>query len=195
MPFTSLKYRFCHEKGLTGVTEPTNQSYALGVSKLIEVSKIFAKYNITTLAWTWRQFPTQYSQILANNKLGEIADVETYTIENDVPWIKSTWNIFKGKAEFYLCTKPTGWDGDQKWLEIVNYCTALCPMLYIGDYNKSISDLANFVKTWSPKLGGKLWAILETYNRDGDYTHKTSTALLNEINAVWNYVKGVAPIS
>ena len=49
-------------KGITHVairTEPTkpDRGYAVSVSELIRLSKIFAKYNIKTLAWTWDDFP------------------------------------------------------------------------------------------------------------------------------------------
>lgn len=117
--------------------------------------------------------------------------METYDIGDYVPWIKSAFTTINGEVQFISCVKADGWDGGQLYETIVNYCDAIMPMLYLGDYNKSSTDLTNFCKTWFEKLKGKFWACLETYNSDEDTTPKTESRLRAEIKAVSGYIKGI----
>lgn len=179
-------------QGFDSVAVRITEDGTIPYSKAKEIKTLADKASLKFYAWIWDGFTFDYIRLMVSQGIHILVDEETYEMESKIPFLKTVYGITKGLVEFIVCVKAQGWDGGQAYQTIVKYCDYLMPMLYLGDYNKSVADLVTFVKLWNSKLGGKLWACLETYIKDGDYTPKTQLAMLNEINAVINYVKGVA---
>ena len=127
---------------------------------------------------------------MANRGWNICVDMEKYDMQNYYTEIQAIRSASKGKT-FILCTKAEGWDGDQKWNIIRNYCDYLMPMLYIGDYNKTVADLMAYMKSYNIKYPDKIYQVLETYESDAHIVAKGKAALNAEIVACKPYCKGL----
>jgi hypothetical protein len=142
-------------------------------------------------AWTWQGF-TMYEEAVAKG-WHISADIENYNILDYLYEIKYIRCVTKvaGKT-FILCTKAQDWDGDQKWSVINKYCDYIQPMLYLGDLNKSLTDLKNYMEAYNNKYPGKIYPALETYVSDLNPVPKTKAVLDAEIAACAPYCEGVS---
>lgn len=189
-PLSKIDFKALRKQGFTDVAVPV---WTVSPEKLVnEVKPLTTAAGLTLWGWCWDGTGLDKIRTLVENKINVLLDEETYQMTSKVNYLASIYNLTKDKVKFMVCVKPDGWDGGQAYTTIAKYCDYIMPMLYLGDYLKGITDLNSFVKNWSSKLPGKLWACLETYNSDKDITPKTHVVLLNEIEAVIAYVQGVA---
>lgn len=194
-PLTDAVIKDIADKKVTDVairTIQSDQDWAIYYKNILKYKEKFAKYGITTQAWVWNDFNEVGMQFLADNGIPVIKDIETYSMENEVPEIKRDYAICKGKVDYVVCVKAEGWDGGQLYTTIAQYCTKIMPMLYTGDYLQTNAGLSNFVKSWNEKLPNKIWPCLETYESDANPVPKSDMDFINEIYAVMNYCDGVA---
>ena len=142
-------------------------------------------------AWTLEGF-TMYKEAV-DKGWNIAADIENYNILNNLFEIKYIRCLTKtaGKT-FILCTKAQDWDGDQKWGIIKDHCDYLQPMLYLGDYNKTLSQLKDYMAFYNTKYPGKIYPALETYISDKNPVPKSKAAIDAEIAAVSPYCNGIA---
>jgi hypothetical protein len=142
-------------------------------------------------AWTWQGFTR--TQDAVNKGWHICADIERNRNLEDLPEIKAINNICKASNKtFILCTKAQDtWDGDQHWSEIIPYCTYIMPMLYLGDYNKTLTQLKDYMIKYNKLYPGKVYPALETYVSDANPVPKSLAALQAEIAAVKPYCKGI----
>ena len=146
----------------------------------------------TFYAWVWKGFDKVYATYLAKNKVHIVYDVETYDMEKELPAIKELYAVTKQYGvQLILCVKAEGWDGGQLYKELVKYCDRVMPMLYLGDYAKTISDLTAFLKTWTTTYPNKFYAALETYFSDQKTVAKPAETITAEINAAKQFVKSI----
>jgi hypothetical protein len=146
---------------------------------------------IRTHAWVFPGF--HYASQVADMGIGVLLDVETYDMPASIPEIKAMREATQG-VTFSLCIKPDGWDGNQYLYLLAPLCDYIVPMLYIGDYNKDINDLTDWVKFYNVYniiFPGKIVAGLETYESDLNLTPKSSSTILAEIKAVQPYTGGL----
>jgi hypothetical protein len=143
--------------------------------------------------WVWCKegAGNQFQHVKEVTAMGfnTLVDVETYNMAQVLPYLKQM-STDTGNKSFVICTKPYGWDGNQLYDQLVPLATRIMPMTYIGDYNKTTTDLANFYKALQTKYPGKFVAGLETYQSDANPIAKTRTAMQREIDAVKPYVDG-----
>ena len=118
-------------------------------------------------------------------------DMEKYDMVKYYAEIRNVRAACKDKT-FILCTKPQGWDGDQKWSVIKDYCDYLMPMLYLGDYNKTVVQLKEYMEYYNRLYPNKIYPVLETYVSDAKPVPKTNTVLESEISSIKPYAKGIA---
>ena len=142
-------------------------------------------------AWTWMGFTMHKEAIAAGWNI--CYDLETYNMANYYEEIKSLYAMCKvaGKT-FILCTKAQDWDGDMKWSVIKDYCDYLMPMLYLGDYGKTVDQLTTYMKTMNTKYPNKIYPALETYKSDANPVKKDLAVLKAEMVACDPYCKGIA---
>ena len=138
--------------------------------------------------WVWQGF--NYTSYMAGKGWHICMDMEKYDMPNYYTEIKQVRNDSKGKT-FILCTKAQDWDGDQKWSVIKDYCDYLMPMLYLGDYGKTVAQLATYMKSYNTKYPDKIYPALETYISDANVIAKTKTIMQSEIDACKPYCKGI----
>ena len=86
--------------------------------------------------------------------------------------------------------KSRWWDGNQRWDLLAPLVDAIMPMCYLGDYEKSTSDLASYIKKYNTLYPNKIYPALETYMSDKTVKPKANSALQVEIKACGN-VKGI----
>lgn len=141
-------------------------------------------------AWTWEGFTR--TQEAVNKGWHICADIEGYDLPSHIPEITNINKICKANGKtFILCTKAQGWDGDQIYNTLAPLCNYIMPMLYLGDYNKTIAQLTTWMKDMNTKFPGKIYPALETYISDANPVPKTLTALKSEIAACDPYCKGI----
>lgn len=138
--------------------------------------------------WVWQGF--LYTKYMADRGWNVCMDMEKYDMPNYYNEIKQVRADSKGKT-FILCTKAEGWDGNQYWNVIKDYCDYLMPMLYLGDYNKSVQQLEAYMKLYNTKYPGKIYPVLETYKSDAEIVKKELSVLQSEIAACKPYCKGI----
>ncbi len=142
-------------------------------------------------AWTWMGF--NYTKQVTNLGWHMCHDEETYNMADYYSEIKTIQSICKASNKtFILCTKAQDWDGDQKWSVIKDMCDYIMPMLYLGDYNKTVTQLVAYMKLYNTKYPGKIYPALETYISDANVKAKSTSVLQAEINACKPYCKGLA---
>lgn len=139
-------------------------------------------------AWTWQGFC--YTKYLADQGWNICLDMETYNMPQYYQEIQEVRTESTGKT-FILCTKPQEWDGDQKWSVIKDYCDYLMPILYLGDYKKSTSQLNQYMEYYNTLYPGKIYPALETYINDANAAPKSNTILEEEINTCKTYCNGL----
>ena len=141
-------------------------------------------------AWTWEGFTMHQEAI---NKGWNINyDLETYNMPNYYKELQLLQCMCKAAGKtFILTTKAQDWDGDQKWSVINQYCDYLQPMLYLGDYNKTLSQLKDYMAFYNTKYPGKIYPVLETYVSDANPVAKSKAVLDAEINTCAPYCKAV----
>jgi hypothetical protein len=140
-------------------------------------------------AWTWKGF--NHTKELADMGYNIVFDLETYKMVDYISEVEQVRKDSEGKT-LIICTKPDGWDGNQRWDLLAPLCDYLMPMLYVGDYNKSVEQLGDYVKRYNVKYPGKIYPALETYVSDAKVVAKTNTVLNTEISAIEEHVKAVA---
>lgn len=142
-------------------------------------------------AWTWEGF-TMTKQAVAKG-WNIVADIEGYDLPTHLPEIKAIHAACTaGGKTFILCTKAQGWDGNQSYDLLVPNCDYIMPMLYLGDYGKSVTQLAAWMKEYNIKYPGKIYPVLETYKSDANPVKKDLAVLRAEIAACDPYCKGIA---
>ena len=176
-------------KGITEVYIRIKESNYTSTTFDTYLAKIKAA-GLKPFAWTWQGF--SYYQTLINKGWNICHDLETYSMANYYSEVKAIYAATQaGSKTFILCTKADGWDGSQQWATVKNYCDYIMPMLYLGDYNKSVTQLASYMSTYNTKYPGKIYPVLETYVSDANVTAKTSAVLQAEIAACKPYCKGL----
>ncbi|MBZ2166278.1 hypothetical protein [Methanobacterium spitsbergense] len=156
-------------------------------NKFGSVLKRIQSAGIVAFAWTWSGF--SYTKYLANQGWNIIADIEFYDMENHIAEIRQLRQDSKGKT-LIICTKPTDIDGNQRWDLITPLVNAIAPMMYLGDYNLSTTQLSDYIKKWNAKYPNKIYPILETYQSDKNVVPKSNAVITSEIKACGN-VKGI----
>ena len=150
---------------------------------------------IRTNAWVYPGF--NYASKVAQMKIGVQLDVETYNMPAYLLQILAMRLDTYGET-FSVTVKPDGWDGNQYYYLIAPLCDYIVPQLYVGEYQKGITNLTNRIKIYNQIYNiynilfpGKIVAGLETYQSDKNATPKNTTTLSAEIKAVKPYTRGV----
>lgn len=187
-PLEKIDWTGLKKKGITAVYIRCAEENLEAISTFLPAIKVAG---LKPYAWTWQGF-TRY-QDTVNKGWNICADIERNTNLKDLPEIKNIRAITKASNKtFILCTKAEGtWDGDQAWGAIAPYCDYIMPMLYLGDYNKTVAQLVAYMKEYNIKYPGKVYPALETYISDANPTPKTKAVLDTEITAVKPYCKGI----
>lgn len=187
-PLENINWVSLKTKGITEVYIRCAEENLEAIST--HLPKIIAA-GLKPYAWTFDGF-TMYEE--AVQKGWHIsADIEVYNILDYLFEIKYIRCVTKAyNKTFILCTKAQDWDGDQKWSIINKYCDYIQPMLYLGDFNKTLTDLENYMKYYNNIYPGKIYPALETYESDKNVVAKTKIALDKEIATVKPYCKGVS---
>jgi len=116
--------------------------------------------------------------------------METYDMPKNLSLIKQMRQDTQG-VTFSISTKPDKWDDNQYYYLIAPYCDYVVPMLYIGDYNQSITSLKNWATIYNILLPGKIVIGLQTYDSYQNVTPVSELTLLSEIKAVQLNTRGV----
>lgn len=141
-------------------------------------------------AWIWQGFSYTKEMVAAGWNI--VMDMETYSMANYVSEIKNIRSLTSASSKtFILCTKAQAWDGEQSWSTIVPLCDYIMPMLYLGDYGKTVEQLTVYAKTYSALYPGKFYPALETYVSDTNVVAKNNDVITAEIEACRPYCKGV----
>lgn len=143
---------------------------------------------IKTHAWVFPGFA--HASQVADMKIGVQLDMETYDMPKNLSLIKQMRQDTQG-VTFSISTKPDKWDDNQYYYLIAPYCDYIVPMLYIGDYNQSITGLKNWATIYNVLLPGKIVVGLQTYDSYQNVTPLSKNTLLAEIKAVQPYSRGV----
>ena len=187
-PLENIDWVGLKTKGITEVYIRCAEENLEAISS--HLSKIIAA-GLKPYAWTWQGF-TMHKEAI--DKGWNIChDIEVYNILDYLFELKYIRCITKSAGKtFILCTKAQDWDGDQKWSVLKDYCDYLQPMLYLGDYGKTIPQLVEYMKAYNTLYPGKIYPALETYVSDKNVVAKTKVVLDSEIAAVKPYCKGVS---
>jgi hypothetical protein len=189
-PLSKIDFKALRKQGFTDVAVPV---WTVSPENLVKTVKpLTDAAGITLYGWCWDGTGLDKIGYIVDNKINVLLDEETYQMATKESYLSQIYKVTKSKVKFTVCVKPDGWDGGQAYNMVSKYADYVMPMLYLGDYLKGLTDLNSFVKNWSSKLPGKLWACLETYESDKKLTPKTHVVLINEIEAVIAYVQGVA---
>lgn len=184
-PIKSDTFKTLKKGGATEVyLRITNSNYNTWEKTLKDIQTAELK----PYAWTWQGFC--YTKYLADQGWNICLDMETYNMPQYYQEIQEVRTESTGKT-FILCTKPQEWDGEQYWSTINKYCDYLMPMLYIGDYNKTITQLESYMNKYNTKYPNKIYPALETYVSDANPVSKSNTTITAEINTVKPYCKGL----
>ena len=181
-------------QGITDIFFRISNSGAAGwpASRNTEALKMVHDAGMKYHPWVWALSGgfQKTAQVINDGSDGILLDLETYSVSDYETYLSQMRNESKGK-EFFICIKPTGWDGDQKYDLISKYCDYIVPMTYTGDYGVSNTTLNSYVKNLQSKYPGKIMPALETYESDNNPIAKSSTDLLDEIEAVAPHSQGI----
>jgi hypothetical protein len=181
----SPDYTAMKSKGVTEVYyRVMNKDYTTHSATLSKIKAAGLKPYI----WVWQGF--LYTKYMADQGWNICMDMEKYDMVNYYTEIQQVRADSKGKT-FILCTKAQDWDGDQKWSVIKDYCDYLMPMLYLGDYGKTVAQMTAYMKLYNTKYPNKIYPVLETYVSDANVVKKTQAVLQSEIDACKPYCKGL----
>ena len=184
-PITKIDFLSLKNKGITEVyVRVKNADYTTWDNTLTEIKAA----NLKPYIWVWQGF--LYIKYMTSKGWNTCMDMEKYDMENYYTEIKQVRSDSKGKT-FILCTKAQDWDGNQKWSVIKDHCDYLMPMLYIGDYGKTITQLESYMKYYNTKFPNKIYPALETYISDANVVKKTTDVMQSEIKACKPYCKGL----
>jgi len=184
-PYTKIDFVSLKNKGINCIYYRIfNDNYTKHADVL---SKIKAA-GLKPYAWVWEGF--KYGKELAALGWNICIDVENYNMSASVPALKQLRADTKGRT-LIICTKPTLWDGDQKWEMLIPICDYIMPMLYLGDYKKTMVDLVEYMSKYNKLYPGKIYPALETYKSDANPVPKDKDVLQAEIAACKPYSKGI----
>lgn len=186
-PLQNIDWKGLAAKGITEVYIRCAEENLTAISAYLPAIKAAG---LKPYAWTWMGFSMHKEAIAAGWNI--CYDLETYNMPKYYEELKALYAMCKvGGKTFILCTKAQGWDGEQYWSVIKDYCDYLMPMLYLGDYGKIVLDLINYMKSMNAKYPGKIYPVLETYKSDANPVKKDLTTLQSEIAACKPYCKGL----
>ena len=141
-------------------------------------------------AWIWQGF--SYTKEMCAAGWNIVMDMETYKMSDYVSEIKNIRSLTSSASKtFILCTKAQAWDGEQQWSTVVPLCDYIMPMLYLGDYGKTLDQLKAYAKTYGTIYPTKFYPVLETYVSDANVVAKSNADITAEIEACRPYCKGV----
>jgi hypothetical protein len=185
-PLSKIDFKSLKSAGITDVyVLVRNDNY---LSLLPDAKAKADAVGIKTHAWVFPGF--SHASDVAGMKIGVQLDMETYDMPKYVSLIKTMREDTQG-VTFSISTKPEGWDDDQYYYLIAPYCDYIVPMLYIGDYNQSITGLKNWAEIYNVLLPGKIVVGLQTYDSYRNVTPLSELTLLSEIKAVQPNTRGV----
>ena len=185
-PLTNIDFVSLKNKGITCIYYRIfNDNYTTHADALNKIKAAGLK----PYAWVWEGF--LYGKQLAALGWNICIDVENYNMTASVDALKQLRTDTKGKT-LIICTKPTLWDGNQKWEMLVPICDYIMPMLYLGDYGKSNIALETYMQTFNTKYPGRIYPALETYVSDQNVVPKSYDVLKAEIDICKKYSKGIA---
>lgn len=168
-PLDGIDYNALKEKGTTDVFVRATNTGSFGII-YTDLPKVKVKTDAAGLrlhAWVWKGF--SFAKEVAAMGVNLHLDLETYEMTKYIPEIEKNRSSTTGVL-FTVCTKPDGWDGNQQYDKIIPHVDYIVPMLYLGDYGKSIEQLESYVKTYQSKFPRKLIPALETYISDKNNT-------------------------
>jgi len=139
-------------------------------------------------AWIWQGFG--YAKYMVDKGWNICMDLETYTMANYMAEVKTLRADTKGKT-LIICTKPDAWDGNQRWDLLAPLCDYIMPMLYLGDYHKTNTQLASYMSSYNSKYPGKIYPVLETYVADRNVVPKSTNVIVGEVDTVKPYCRGI----
>ena len=192
-PISEIDFNGLKNAGITDIyVLVTNKNYSPVLSEAQQKSNAVG---IRTNAWVYPGF--NYASKVAQMKIGVQLDVETYNMPKYLLQILAMRLDTYGET-FSVTVKPDGWDGNQYYYLIAPLCDYIVPQLYVGEYEKGITNLTNRIKIYNQIYNiynilfpGKIVAGLETYQSDKNATPKNTTTLSAEIKAVQPYTQGV----
>lgn len=176
----------------SGISEVYVRAQNKGVNSYANLKPYYSKMvdaGLKPYAWIWQGF--SHTKEVADMGYHIVFDLETYKMADYMGEVKQVRKDCNGKT-FVICTKPEEWDGPQRWDLLAPLCDYLMPMLYVGDYNKSVAQLEAFTRKYNAKYPGKIYPALETYVSDKNTVPKTNAVLNGEISAIKPYVEGIA---
>ena len=183
-PLANIDFNKLKSDGITEVYIHANNADYLNLKPYY--SKI-VNSGLRPFCWVWQGF-THAKEVTAMG-YNTVMDLETYKMADFISEVKQLRQDTKGKT-LILCTKADGWDGNQRWDLLAPLVDAIMPMCYLGDYEKSTSDLASYIKKYNTLYPNKIYPALETYMSDKTVKPKANSALQVEIKACGN-VKGI----
>lgn len=192
-PISEIDFNALKSAGITDIyVLVTNKNYSPVLS---EAQQKANAVGIRTNAWVYPGF--NYASKVAQMRIGVQLDVETYNMPKYLLQILAMRLDTYGET-FSVTVKPDGWDGNQYYYLIAPLCDYIVPQLYVGEYQKGITNLTNRIKIYNQIYNiynilfpGKIVAGLETYQSDKNATPKNTTTLSAEIKAVQPYTQGV----
>jgi hypothetical protein len=192
-PISEINFNDLKRAGITDVYVLVKNNNYLSV--LSETKKKADVAGIRTNAWIYPGF--NHASQVAQMKIGVQLDVETYNMPTYLLQILAMRLETYG-VTFSLTVKPDGWDGTQYYYLIAPLCDYIVPQLYVGEYEKGVTNLTNRIKIYNQIYNiyniifpGKIVAGLETYQSDKNATPKNASTLQAEINAVKPYTHGI----
>lgn len=184
-PLKDINWKALKTKGITEVYIRIMETTYPEMGKWV---KPILAAGLKPFAWIWQGF--RYSKQVVDMGYHICFDLETYKMTDYLNEVKAIRVASTGKT-FIICTKPDGWDGNQGWDLLVRSVDYIMPMLYLGDYMKTVEQLASYMKTYNLKYPNKIYPVLETYVSDAHVISKSRDVLMSEINAVQGYCKGI----
>jgi hypothetical protein len=187
-PLSQIDFGALKRSGISAVyIRATNSGSTIYTNLNHYYSKIVSA-GISPFAWVWEGF--SHAEEVTAMGFHTVMDLETYDMASYINEVEQLRTDTQGKT-LIICTKADGWDGNQRWDLLAPLCDYLMPMLYLGDYNKSITDLNNYIKSYNTTYPGKIYPALETYVSDNNVVAKTNTILTYEIDAIKPYIEGL----
>jgi len=192
-PISDIDFNTLKSVGITDIyVLVTNNNYS---PLLLETQKKAEIVGIKTNAWIYPDF--NHASEVAQMKIGVHLDMETYDMPKYLLLILVMRLNTYGET-FSVTVKPDGWDGSQYYPLITPLCDYIVPQLYVGEYNKEITNLTNRIKIYNKIYNiyniifpQKIVAGLETYQSDKNATPKDTNTLSAEIKAVQPYTQGI----
>lgn len=188
-PLSRINFTALKAKGISEVYIRATNGGTTAFTNLNTYYSQIVGAGLKPYAWVWQGF--SHSKEVTDMGFHTVLDLETYEIEGYLPEVKQMREDTRGKT-FIVCTKPDEWDGDQRWDLLAPLCDYLMPMLYVGDYHKSIPQLGDVTKRYDGKYPGMIYPAIETYVSDENPIPKGNNVVQAEISAIRSYVGGVA---